>query len=214
MGDIAAIILAAGKGTRMKSDLVKVMHPLGEKPMISWPVMAARSAGAGRIVVVVGHQAETVREYFATEEGLEFALQEEQLGTGHAVGCAARFFSGFKGRVLILCGDVPLIRAATLQSLLSVHEEHRATVTVLTAHMDNPHGYGRVVKGEGGDVLRIVEEKDATKEERAISEINSGIYCVEAEFLFAAVAALNSDNAQGEFYLTDIVKQGAEQGKI
>jgi bifunctional UDP-N-acetylglucosamine pyrophosphorylase/glucosamine-1-phosphate N-acetyltransferase len=214
MGDIAAIILAAGKGTRMKSDLVKVMHPLGEKPMISWPVMAARSAGAGRIIMVVGHQAEKVREYFAAEEGLEFALQEEQLGTGHAVGRAARFCSGFKGRVLILCGDVPLIRPATLQTLLSVHEEHRATVTVLTAHMDNPHGYGRVVKGEGGDVLRIVEEKDATQEERAISEINSGIYCVEAEFLFAAVAALNSDNAQGEFYLTDIVKQGADQGKI
>jgi bifunctional UDP-N-acetylglucosamine pyrophosphorylase/glucosamine-1-phosphate N-acetyltransferase len=214
MADIAALILAAGKGTRMKSGLVKVMHPLGEKPMISWPVRAARGAGAGRIVMVVGHQSERVREYFAEEEGLGFALQEEQLGTGHAVRCAARFFSGFKGRVLLLCGDVPLIRTATLQALISVHEENRATVTVLTARLENPHGYGRVVKGDGGGVLRIVEEKDATQEERGIGEINSGIYCVEAEFLFAAVAALDSDNAQGEFYLTDIVKQGADLGKI
>jgi bifunctional UDP-N-acetylglucosamine pyrophosphorylase / glucosamine-1-phosphate N-acetyltransferase len=214
MGEIAALILAAGKGTRMKSGLVKVMHTLGEKPMISWPVMAARGAGAGRIVLVVGHQSEKVREFFAAEEGLDFALQEEQIGTGHAVRCAARYFKGLKGRVLILCGDVPLIRAATLQALLSAHEESRATVTVLTARLENPHGYGRVVKGERGDVLRIVEEKDATQEERSISEINSGIYCVESEFLFAAVAALDNDNAQGEFYLTDIVKQGAELGKI
>lgn len=214
MGDIAALILAAGKGTRMKSGLVKVMHPLGDKPMIAWPVMAAQAAGAGRIIMVVGHQSEKVRDYFAEEEGLDFAIQEEQLGTGHAVRCAARFFSGFKGRVLLLCGDVPLIRPATLQALLDVHEEHRATVTVLTARMENPHGYGRIVKGDGGEVLRIVEEKDATQGERAINEINSGIYCVEAEFLFAAVGALNNDNAQGEFYLTDIVKQGAELGKI
>jgi bifunctional UDP-N-acetylglucosamine pyrophosphorylase / glucosamine-1-phosphate N-acetyltransferase len=214
MGDLAALILAAGKGTRMKSELVKVMHPLAEKPMISWAVRAARGAGAGKTVLVVGHQSEKVREYFAAEEGLDFAVQEEQLGTGHAVRCAARFFSGFKGRVLLLCGDVPLIRPATLQALLSVHEENRSTVTVLTARLENPHGYGRVVKGEGGRVLRIVEEKDATQEERGVTEINSGIYCVEAEFLFASVAALNSDNAQGEFYLTDIVKQGALLGKI
>ena len=213
MGDISALILAAGKGTRMKSGLVKVMHPLGEKPMIAWPVKAARAAGAGRITLVVGHQSEKVREHFAEEDGLDFAVQEEQLGTGHAVACAAQFFKGFKGRILLLCGDVPLIRPATLQTLLSVHEESRAALTVLTTRLENPHGYGRVVKGEGGEVLGIVEEKDATREERAISEINTGIYCVEAEFLFAAVSGLKNDNAQGEYYLTDIVKRGAGLGK-
>ena len=214
MGDIAALILAAGMGTRMKSGLVKVMHPLGEKPMIAWPVMAARAAGAERIILVVGHQSEKVRGYFTEEGGLDFAIQEEQLGTGHAVGCAARYFSGFKGRILLLCGDVPLIRHATLQALLSVHEAGRAKLTVLTACLENPHGYGRVVKGEGGDVIRIVEEKDATREEKSITEINTGIYCIEAEFLFEAVSGLKNDNAQGEYYLTDIVKQGAAMGKI
>jgi bifunctional UDP-N-acetylglucosamine pyrophosphorylase/glucosamine-1-phosphate N-acetyltransferase len=213
MGDIAALILAAGMGTRMKSGLVKVMHPLGEKPMIAWPVMAARAAGAERIILVVGHQSEKVRGYFTEEGGLDFAIQEEQLGTGHAVGCAARYFSGFKGRILLLCGDVPLIRHATLQALLSVHEACRAKLTVLTACLENPHGYGRVVKGEGGDVIRIVEEKDATREEKSITEINTGIYCIEAEFLFEAVSGLKNDNAQGEYYLTDIVKQGAALGK-
>lgn len=213
MADIAALILAAGKGTRMKSSLVKVMHPLGEKPMIAWPVRAARSAGASRTVLVVGHQSEKVRELFADDADMVFALQEQQLGTGHAVGCATGFFSGFSGTVLILCGDVPLIRSTTLREMVSNHKEGKAALTVLTARPGNPHGYGRVVKGRGGAVLRIVEEKDATREEKGITEINTGIYCVEADFLFEAVAALRNDNAQGEYYLTDIVKMGAELGK-
>jgi bifunctional UDP-N-acetylglucosamine pyrophosphorylase / glucosamine-1-phosphate N-acetyltransferase len=213
MADIAALILAAGKGTRIKSSLVKVMHPLGEKPMVAWSVMAARAAGASRTVLVVGHQSEKVREFFSEEAGLDFAEQGEQLGTGHAVGCAAGCFSGFKGRILILCGDVPLIRPSTLQALLAAHDTGRATLTVLTARLGNPHGYGRVVKGEDGNVLRIVEEKDAARDEKGITEINTGIYCVDADFLFEAVSGLNSNNAQGEFYLTDIVKRGAEQGK-
>jgi bifunctional UDP-N-acetylglucosamine pyrophosphorylase / glucosamine-1-phosphate N-acetyltransferase len=213
MADIAALILAAGKGTRMKSAIVKVMHPLGEKPMIAWPVMAARAAGATRTVLVVGHQSEKVREYFKEENGLHFAEQGEQLGTGHAVSCAARFFTGFKGRILILCGDVPLILPSTLQALLYAHDNGRATLTVLTARLGNPHGYGRVVKGGDGNVLRIVEEKDAVRDEKDINEINTGIYCVEAEFLFEAVSGLNNDNAQGEYYLTDIVQRGSELGK-
>ena len=157
---------------------------------------------------------EKVREYFAGAGDVAFAIQEEQLGTGHAVACAAPLFQGFKGSVLVLCGDVPLIRTATLQAMLSVHEARRATVTVLTAHPENPFGYGRVVKGEGGRVLQIVEEKDATAEEKRINEINTGIYCVEADFLFTAVAGLNNDNVQGEYYLTDIVKRGADQGRL
>jgi bifunctional UDP-N-acetylglucosamine pyrophosphorylase/glucosamine-1-phosphate N-acetyltransferase len=214
MGDIAALILAAGKGTRMKSGLVKVMHSLGGYPMITWPANAARVAGAARTVMVVGYQGETVREYFADAGDVAFALQEEQLGTGHAVACAAPLFQGFTGRVLVLCGDVPLIRAATLQAMLSVHGARRATVTVLTAHPEDPFGYGRIVKGEGGMVLRIVEEKDATEEEKGINEINTGIYCVEADFLFTAVAGLTNDNVQGEYYLTDIVKRCTAQGKL
>lgn len=214
MCDISALILAAGKGTRMKSGLVKVMHSLGGCPMIAWPANAARAAGAARIVMVVGYQGERVREYFADAGDVDFAIQEEQLGTGHAVACAAPLFQGFKGRVLVLCGDAPLIRTETLQAMLSVHEASRATVTVLTALPEDPFGYGRVVKGEGGKVLRIVEEKDTTAEEKGINEINTGIYCVEADFLFTAVAGLKNDNVQGEYYLTDIVKSGTDQDKL
>jgi bifunctional UDP-N-acetylglucosamine pyrophosphorylase/glucosamine-1-phosphate N-acetyltransferase len=214
MGNVAALVLAAGKGTRMKSELVKVMHHLGGCPMVAWPVKAARGAGAGRIALVVGHQAEKVREYFANAADIDFAVQEEQLGTGHAVACAGPPFKGFSGRVLILCGDVPLIRAETLQAMISYHETRQAAVTVLTVHQQNPYGYGRVVKREGGRILRIVEEKDATDEEKDITEVNTGIYCVEADFLFDAVAGLSNDNAQGEYYLTDIVKIGSERGEL
>ncbi|RII28917.1 MAG: bifunctional UDP-N-acetylglucosamine diphosphorylase/glucosamine-1-phosphate N-acetyltransferase GlmU [Geobacter sp.] len=212
MADIAALVLAAGKGTRMKSDLVKVMHPLAGFPMVDYPVAAARVAGAGRLVLVVGHQSEKVRDHFAGAADVAFAVQEEQLGTGHAVACASGALSGFGGRVLILCGDVPLIREQTLIDLLARHDERQAVVTVLTAHLDEPTGYGRVVKREGGRILRIVEEKDATQEERSISEINSGIYCVNGDFLFEAVAGLSNDNAQGEYYLTDIIRMAADRG--
>jgi len=210
----AALILAAGRGTRMKSGLVKIMHSLGGYPMIFWPVRAAHAAGAARTVIVAGYQGERVREYFADARDISFALQEVQLGTGHAVACAAPLLRGSVDRVLILCGDVPLIRSATLQSMLSSHEASQATLTVLTTRLENPHGYGRVVKGDDGRVLRIVEEKDATTEEKGLDEINTGIYCVETKFLFDSVKGLNNDNVQEEFYLTDIVKMGAEQGKL
>lgn len=214
MTDVAAIILAAGKGTRMKSNLVKVMHPLGGRPLISWSVQAAKSAGAGRIAIVVGHQADRVREYFATDTAISFALQEEQLGTGHAAAAAREALAGFVGTVFILCGDVPLLRHETLLAMGAMHEKRAAAVTVLTTHMENPFGYGRVVKREGGRISRIVEEKDATPEEREISEINSGIYCVAADFLFEALAGLKNDNAQGEYYLTDIIKAAADSGRL
>jgi bifunctional UDP-N-acetylglucosamine pyrophosphorylase/glucosamine-1-phosphate N-acetyltransferase len=214
MDTVAALVLAAGKGTRMKSGLVKVLHPLAGRPMIEWPVEAAREAGASRVVLVVGHQAETVQEYFAGQNEVAFAVQAEQLGTGHAVACAQDLLKGLGGRILILCGDVPLIRPETLKGMLAQHDARQATVTVLTTHLANPYGYGRVVKREGGRILRIVEEKDATDEEKGITEINSGIYCVEAEFLFAAVKNLRNDNAQGEYYLTDIVTTAADQGEL
>jgi bifunctional UDP-N-acetylglucosamine pyrophosphorylase/glucosamine-1-phosphate N-acetyltransferase len=214
MDSVAAIILAAGKGTRMKSKLVKVMHTLAGAPLIQYPVTAAREADASRIVAVVGHQAEAVRTFFSDSADMAFALQEEQNGTGHAVACAAPLLKDFRGRVLILCGDVPLIRAVTLRELLKEHSRQGATVTVLTACVDNPHGYGRIVKDAAGKVVAIVEEKDADPDQRAIREINSGIYCVEGPFLFDAVSRLGSDNAQGEYYLTDIVRTASGRGLV
>ena len=214
MENLAALVLAAGKGTRMKSELVKVMHPLAGHPMITWPVDAAREVGAAKVGVVVGHQAEKVREYYSSDSDISFAVQLEQLGTGHAVASARSLFSGAAGTVLILCGDVPLIRPETLHAMLGAHRARQATITVLTTHVDNPCGYGRVITRADGRILRIVEEKDATDEERKITEINSGIYCVEAAYLFEAVGNLRNDNAQGEYYLTDIVKQAAEQGEL
>ena len=165
MGDVAAIILAAGKGTRMKSDLVKVMHPLAGAPMVAWPVEAARQAGTSRMVLVVGHQADAIRNHFEGTEGMAFALQEEQLGTGHAVASAAAALEGFEGRVLILCGDVPLIRPETLRGMIDAQRSTGAALTVLTTRLANPYGYGRIIRGFDGRVIRIVEEKDATPED-------------------------------------------------
>jgi bifunctional UDP-N-acetylglucosamine pyrophosphorylase/glucosamine-1-phosphate N-acetyltransferase len=212
MNTVAAVILAAGKGTRMKSGLVKVLHPAAGRPMISWVVDSARDAGAAPTVLVVGHQAEAVRSAFPGAADIRCVLQEEQLGTGHAVACAREQLSGFSGTVLILCGDTPLLRGETLQGLVAFHLENGAALTVLTAVMDEPYGYGRVVRDRDGRVLRIVEQKDASPEEQALCEINSGIYCMEADFLFANIDSISSDNAQGEFYLTDLVAIAVKQG--
>ena len=212
MENVAAVILAAGKGTRMKSGLVKVLHPAAGRPMIGWAADAARAAGAAPVVLVVGHQADAVRSAFPGAADIRCALQEEQLGTGHAVACARDELADFGGTVLILCGDTPLLRAETLQGLIAFHREKGAALTVLTAVMDDPHGYGRVVRDADGRVLRIVEQKDATPEEQAICEINSGIYCVEAGFLFANIDSISNHNAQQEFYLTDLVSIAVKRG--
>jgi len=212
MNTVAAVILAAGKGTRMKSGLVKVLHPVAGRPMIDWVVDAARAAGASPAVLVVGHQSDAVQAVFRGDADIRCALQEQQLGTGHAVACAREGLAGFSGTVLIMCGDTPLLRGETLQGLIAFHRENRAALTVLTAVLEDPHGYGRVVRDAAGRVLRIVEQKDATPQEQAIREINSGIYCMEAGFLFANVDSISSDNAQGEFYLTDLVSIAVTQG--
>ena len=207
----SAIILAAGKGRRMKSDLAKVLHPLCGRPMLSYPVAAARSAGAKRIVVVIGHQAEQIRVQFRGQ-GLIFVEQREQLGTGHAVLQAEGVFRDHVGTLVILCGDVPLIRPETIKSMHDHHRMKGATVTVLTTIPENPTGYGRVVKTGDGRAVRIVEERDAGPEDKKIREINTGIYCVESRFLFSAVAGLGNRNAQGEYYLTDIVDIAWQRG--
>jgi bifunctional UDP-N-acetylglucosamine pyrophosphorylase/glucosamine-1-phosphate N-acetyltransferase len=205
MSKIAALILAAGKGTRMKSDLIKVLHEVAGQPMVSWPLAAAREAGAEEMVVVVGHQAEQVQRVLSGEAGLRIALQEEQLGTGHAVACGLPALSGNSTTVLILCGDTPLLTGVTLQRLALTHHSSKAAVTVLTAKLADPSGYGRIVRDSAGRVQRIVEQKDATPDEAAINEVNSGIYCMELDFLQAHIGSLGSNNAQNEYYLTDLV---------
>lgn len=213
MNNVAAVILAAGKGTRMKSKLVKVLHPAAGRPMICWPVDAARSAGSEKIVLVVGHQSEAVKACFKADSDISCALQAEQLGTGHAVACTREALAGFNGTVLILCGDTPLLRGETLARLVEQHRFNKATVTVLTAVLDNPFGYGRVIRNEAGQVSAIVEQKDATTEQQAVCEINSGIYCMEAGFLFDHIDKLDSNNAQGEFYLTDLIRIANRMGE-
>ena len=205
MKNVAAIVLAAGKGTRMKSGMIKVLHQAAGRPMISWAVDAARAAGAAPVVLVVGHQADAVSSVFQGEPDIRCALQEEQLGTGHAVACAREALAGFTGTVLILCGDTPLLTGDTLKGLVNRHAASGAVLSVLTAIMDDPFGYGRVLRDDEGRVVRIVEQKDATPDEQAVCEINGGIYCVDSQFLYDNIGLISSDNAQQEFYLTDLL---------
>lgn len=202
---VSAIILAAGKGTRMKSDMAKVLHPLCGKPLLTYSVNVAREVGVEKIAVIIGHQADLVRDVFK-DQGLIFVEQHEQLGTGHAVLQAKDTFRNYDGTILILCGDVPLLLSSTARTLLEDHISEKSVVTVLTTILDDPYGYGRVIKAGGEvEVVRIVEEKDALPDEKTIKEINTGIYCVECNFLFEAVAEIGNKNVQNEYYLTDIV---------
>ena len=212
MEPLASVVLAAGKGTRMKSGLIKVLHPIAGLPMIAWPVAAAREAGSDPIVLVIGHQASAVQSVFRGAADIRCAMQEEQLGTGHAVACALDALAGFRGTVLILCGDTPLLRSDTLKKLLAYHRDNQAAITVLTALMDDPYGYGRVVRDDSGRVTRIVEQKDADPEEQEIREINSGIYCMDSGFLFDNIKGIGNDNAQGEYYLTDLLAIAVRKG--
>jgi len=212
MRPLAIVVLAAGKGTRMKSDLVKVLHPVAGTPMLSFTLDLARTLHPGRLVVVVGFQRELVRQQFSAPD-LIFVDQEEQLGTGHAVLLACQALQGFRGTMLILCADVPLLTERTIRSFLQFHEGNKATLSVLTTIFEDPRGYGRVVRKADGQLLRIVEDKDLKTGEEEIREINTGIYCVEARFLFSALSSLSDQNAQREYYLTDIVEKASSQGK-
>ncbi|HRS83379.1 MAG TPA: NTP transferase domain-containing protein [Smithellaceae bacterium] len=207
-----ALILAAGKGTRMKSDMAKVLHVLEGKPLLHYSLKAARKAGAEKIVVVVGHQADRVRDTFPDSD-LMFVTQMPQLGTGHAVMQARNILADYRGLTVILCGDVPLLKPETIRSLIHHHQKTQACVTVMTTEPPGPHAYGRIVKNARGDVLKIVEHRDATEDERRILEINTGIYCVDTQFLFAALALVKNDNQQKEYYLTDIVEIAVREGR-
>jgi bifunctional UDP-N-acetylglucosamine pyrophosphorylase / glucosamine-1-phosphate N-acetyltransferase len=203
-----ALVLAAGEGTRMKSDLPKVAHAILGVPMVTHVVEAARGAGCDRVVVVTGHRAEVVEELLA---GVECVRQDRQLGTGHAVMCARDALERH-GSLLVLSGDSPLIRAETIAALVAAREGDGAAVAVLTAHVEDPTGYGRIVRDGSGGVSAIVEQKDCTPDQCAVDEVNTGTYCFDAAALFEHLDRLDTDNAQGEFYLTDMVSLFAAEG--
>lgn len=201
--NLETLILAAGKGTRMKSKLPKVLHKVCGKPMLQYVIEAAKKIGSTREVVVIGSGAELVKETFASVA--EFALQEEQLGTGHAVLSAKKNFAESKGTVLILCGDTPLLTSKLLKDFTAAHEKSNCAATVLTADMPDATGYGRVIHEEDGSFKKIVEHKDATDEQKKIREVNSGVYCFDVQKLFSALEKVGNDNAQGEYYLPDVL---------
>lgn len=207
-----AIVLAAGQGKRMKSKLYKVLHPVCGKPMVGHVLDAALRAGVERTVVVVGHGAEAVQAFLGTKA--EYALQAEQLGTGHAVKQAKDLLGSESGSTIVVCGDTPLVTSETLQGLMELHESRGAAATVLTANLDQPHGYGRVIRSEDGSVLRIVEQKDCNPQEDAVKEINTGTYCFDNAKLFAALEKVTNENAQGEFYLTDVIGIFRNEGEV
>jgi bifunctional UDP-N-acetylglucosamine pyrophosphorylase/glucosamine-1-phosphate N-acetyltransferase len=206
LNHIATIILAAGKGTRMKSDLVKVLHPILGLPMLSYTIdLSLHHIKAEKTIVVVGHQADQIKERFQTPQ-INFVLQREQLGTGHAVLQALPLLQGFTGTALILCGDVPLVKAETLRSFIDTFLGNDSTIAVLTAVVKDPYGYGRIIRGPEGWLERIVEDKDASDEESLIREINTGIFCVRSAFLMEGLKEIGKENVQGEYYLPDLVE--------
>lgn len=209
---VAAIVLAAGKGTRMKSEKAKVLHPVGGRPMILHVVDAALGV-AGNIVVVVGTQADKVKSIVLSHATVDFALQAEQKGTGHAVLCAMPALPENAEHVMILCGDVPLISRETLARLVARHTENGHDITVLAAKVQNPTGYGRLKQKADGNVACIVEESDATAAEKAITTINTGIYIVDRLFLETALLQIKTNNSQSEMYLTDIVEIAVDSGR-
>lgn len=205
MERVKAVILAAGKGTRMKSELPKVLHKVLGKPMVQYSLEAVKVAGAADedICLVVGYKAELVTETIG--DNVNYVLQKEQLGTGHAVKCASDFI-GEDGITLVICGDTPLITGETLKKLVDTHIAEKNAITVLTAIADDPTGYGRIIKDNEGKFVKIVEQKDASLEEQRVNEVNSGMYIFDSAILNTALSKLSNNNAQGEYYLTDTIE--------
>jgi len=209
---VNGLILAAGLGTRMKSSKAKVLHEVLFKPMLLHVLDTVKTLNLDHTYVIVGHQREKVAELVAGYRA-SCLVQEEQHGTGHAVLCAEKELSRIGGTVLILSGDVPLIKADSLRAMLAAHAENKASLTLMTTMLADPTNYGRIIRNSEGRLLEIVEEKDATDQQKKIREINAGIYCAELPFLFEALKKVGRDNKQGEIYLTDIVKIAIETGR-
>jgi UDP-N-acetylglucosamine pyrophosphorylase len=210
--NFVTVIMAAGKGTRMKSDLAKVLHPLNGQPMIHYVIQLARDLGSTRVIAIIGHQKEHVKDTLQNEH-VEFAIQEPQLGTGHAVMQTENLLANYEGYVLVLSGDVPVLTHNTMKHLVALHDKETAVATVLTAHMPDPTGYGRVIRNTDGSVRKVVEHKDASDDEKKIQEINSGIYMFKSKELFHALKKINSNNSQNEYYLPDVLKVFIDERK-
>ncbi|MFJ7729848.1 bifunctional UDP-N-acetylglucosamine diphosphorylase/glucosamine-1-phosphate N-acetyltransferase GlmU [Neobacillus sp. NPDC097160] len=207
-----AVILAAGQGTRMKSKLYKVLHPVCGKPMVQHVVDQITKLDIQDMVTIIGHGAEMVQAQLG--DSSHYCLQDQQLGTAHAVMQAQALLEGKEGVTIVVCGDTPLIKAETMESLFKHHEELAAKATILTARIDDPTGYGRIVRNENGFVEKIVEHKDASESEREINEINTGTYCFDNRALFEALRQVSNDNVQGEYYLPDVIEILKKQGEV
>ncbi|NHZ85796.1 MAG: NTP transferase domain-containing protein [Planctomycetia bacterium] len=209
---LATVILAAGKGKRMKSDLPKVLHIVDDKPMLIHVIDLARQFNSERIINILGHKKDLVVEAIKSEN-VEYVIQEPQLGTGHAVQQTYPLLKDFDGDILVLSGDVPLLRKSTIENMLKIHREADNGATVLTAIFDNPDGYGRVIRKNDNTLDKIIEEKDCNNEQRKIKEINAGIYIFKSKELFPALNKIKNDNKQNEYYLPDALKYIAKSGK-
>jgi bifunctional UDP-N-acetylglucosamine pyrophosphorylase/glucosamine-1-phosphate N-acetyltransferase len=212
MTNVYAVILAAGQGTRMKSKLYKVLHPVCGKPMVEHVVDHIQTLDVERIVTIVGYGAEKVKEQLG--EKSEYVLQAEQLGTAHAVQQVEPILGELEGTTIVICGDTPLIRPETMKALFEHHESNHAKATILTAIAEDPTGYGRILRSTDQQVAQIVEQKDATPEQRQVKEINTGTYCFDNKALFAALKLVKNDNAQGEYYLPDVIEILQKQGEV
>jgi len=208
---MAAVILAAGKGKRMKSDIPKVLHKVGGRPIIEYVVKTAKSLKVQKVIVVIGHKGQMVKDFLKPYQ-LEFAWQKRLLGTGHALLQTKDFLSDFQGTLLVLSGDVPFLRPETVSGLIHTHRKTQASATVLTALLEDAEGYGRVIRGKDGGVEKIVEQKDATPAQRKKKEINTGTFCFDSKLIFPALNQVEKENEQGEYYLTDVVKILRKEG--
>ena len=206
-----AVILAAGQGTRMKSKLYKVLHPIMGKPMIQHVLNQLKRVQIDKKITIVGFGAEAVKEEIGDETA--FAIQKEQLGTAHAVQQAEDLLKDKEGTTIVVCGDTPLIKTETFEKLLNYHKEKGSKATILTTEMQDPTGYGRIVRNEANEVDRIVEHKDASENERLIKEVNTGTYCFDNQSLFSALKEVSNDNAQGEYYLPDVIEILRQSGE-
>ena len=209
--DLAVIILAAGKGSRMQTSLAKVLLPVAGRPLLHYVLDLSSRLNPARTIVVVGHQADQVRKTFADRE-VEFVVQREQLGTGHATQQAKEELKNFEGSVLVLCGDMPLIRPKTLLQVVEGHRRSGVKCTVLTLKNSGCHDFGRIIRDGNGSILKIVELKDASESEKKVDEFNSGVYCFDNGLFFKALAHVGSDNVQKEYYLTDTIEYLVRNG--